>query len=140
IIHLPEKLKANLTWDANRPAFLQDLTPTLYYLLGHKPARPNDLYGRPLFTHTAKEQDGPRPDHYLLMSSYLPVFGILSGDESSLYIVDAAAESNYFYDLRKDPQATTNRITASLRKKYAEQLKGDLEKIDRFYGTTDLDH
>ncbi|HKT52037.1 MAG TPA: sulfatase-like hydrolase/transferase, partial [Candidatus Angelobacter sp.] len=46
IIHLPEKLKANLTWDANRPAFLQDLTPTLYYLLGHKPARPNDLYGR----------------------------------------------------------------------------------------------
>ena len=139
IIHLPEKLKASLTWNANRPAFLQDLTPTLYYLLGHKPARPNDLYGRPLFTHSAKEQGGPRPDHYLLMSSYLPVFGILSGDESSLYIVDAAAESNYFYDLRKDPQATTNRITSSLRKKYAEQLEEDLKKIDRFYGTTDLD-
>lgn len=139
IIHLPPKLRANLTWDTTRPAFLQDLTPTLYYLLGHKPTRPNDLYGRPLFTHTVKEQNGPRPDHYLLMSSYLPVFGILSGDEGSLYIVDAADKSNYFYDLRKDPQATTNRITASLRKKYAEEIKEDLEKIDRFYGTTDLD-
>jgi hypothetical protein len=140
IIHLPEKLKAALTWDVHRPAFLQDVTPTLYYLLGHRPIKQNDLYGRPLFTHTAKEQAEPRPDHYLLMSSYLPVFGLLSGDENSLYIVDAAKESNYFYDLRRDPEASTNKITAPLRKKYADLLRKDLEKLDAFYGTTTLNH
>ena len=140
IIHLPEKLKADLTWDVHRPAFLQDVTPTLYYLLGHRPIKQNDWYGRPLFTHSAKEQAAPRPDHYLLMSSYLPVFGLLSGDESSLYIVDAAKESNYFYDLRRDPGASTNKITAPLRKKYADLLRKDLEKLDTFYGASALDH
>jgi membrane-anchored protein YejM (alkaline phosphatase superfamily) len=140
IIHLPEKLKADLNWDVHRPVFLQDVTPTLYYLLGHGPLKHNALYGRPLFTHTAKEQAAPRPDHYLLMSSYLPVFGLLSGDENSLYIVDAGKESNYFYDLQQDPEASRNRITAPLRKKYADLLRKDLEKLDAFYGTTTLDH
>ncbi|HEX7284707.1 MAG TPA: sulfatase-like hydrolase/transferase [Candidatus Angelobacter sp.] len=140
IIHLPEKMKADLAWDVHRPVFLQDVTPTLYYLLGHRPIKQNALYGRPLFTHTAKEQAEPRPDHYLLMSSYLPVFGLLSGDENSLYIVDAAKETNYFYDLRRDPEASTNRITAPLRKKYADLLRKDLEKLDAFYGASAMNH
>ncbi len=37
--------------DQNQPAFTTDITPSLYYLLGHLPILNNELLGRPLFTH-----------------------------------------------------------------------------------------
>ncbi len=38
--------------DPEQAAFNVDMTPTLYYLLGHSPVVNDPLFGRPLFTRT----------------------------------------------------------------------------------------
>ena len=143
IMHIPERMKSKLVWNAQRVVSLHDLTPTLYYLLGHSPIRKGEMLGRPLFTRTLAEQDDQQPaDHYFFMSSYTPVFGVLSGDRQSLFIVDASLKRNYFYNLKDDPHALRNRITVSLRDRYEPLIRQELEEIDRFYGVkeSDLNH
>jgi arylsulfatase A-like enzyme len=137
LIHLPERLRTGMYWDANAQVSLHDLTPTLYYLLGHRPLKRNEMLGHPLFTLTREEQDGPQSDHFLLMSSYMPVFGILSRDQKELFVVDASLRRNYYYNLADDPLAFKNRITVPIRDHYEPILRQDLEKIDKFYGLTE---
>lgn len=136
IIHLPEREKSRLFWDAKRFASLHDITPTLYYLLGHRDLRQDKMAGRSLFA-VAGEKPATKPDHYFLMSSYLPVFGILSGDQKSLFYVDAVMGRSFFYDLEHDPQALKNRITVTIRNQYDAEIKQDLETVDEFYGLTE---
>jgi len=57
IIHLPPKMREHLVYDDTRLSTLTDITPTLYYLLGHRPIVQNALYGRPLFAETRQELD-----------------------------------------------------------------------------------
>lgn len=133
IIHLPEHEKSQLSWDVRQFASLHDITPTLYYLLGHRPLRPSEMTGRSLFTAVG-EKLNPKPDHYFLMSSYLPVFGIISGDEKSLFYVDAVLRRTFYYDLEHDPHALKNEVTVTLRNHYEAAIRQDLETIDRFYG------
>jgi len=132
VIHLPERLKSGVVWDSRSPATLHDLTPTLYYLLGHRPLLQGTMSGHPLFTHTREEQAAV-PDHILLMSSYMAVFGILSGDQKSLFMVDANLHRNYYYNLQDDPRAFKNRVTSSVRDRYESVIRKDLEDLDRFY-------
>ena len=134
IIHLPEKHKATLMWDAEAVASLHDIAPTLYYLLGHRPIQRNEMLGHPLFTLTKEEKTGTTPDHYFLMSSYMPVFGVLSADQKKLFMVDASLHRNFYYDLEADPQALKNAITVPLRDHYEQIIRKDLTKIDKFYG------
>jgi len=140
IIHVPERLKKEMVWDVKQPVFLEDITPSLYALAGHPPMEGHEMFGHSLFTRSAGEQTRPVPDHYLLMSSYMPMFGILSGDEKSLYVVDASLHRSYFYDLQHDPGASENRITAALKKKYEKLVREDLLKIDAFYRVDLAEH
>jgi arylsulfatase A-like enzyme len=133
IIHVPERLKSKLIFDPNQPAFLEDITPSLYYLAGHTSLQSGEMYGRSLFRTKPAEQPHQQPDHYLLMSSYLPVFGILSGDQKHLFIVDATIERTYYYDLEHDPSASENKVTAHVKAKYEQLIRQDLEKLDNFY-------
>jgi len=87
-----------------------------------------------LFTLTKEEQTGITPDHYFLMSSYMPVFGVLSADQKRLFMVDASLHRNFYYDLETDPQALKNAITVPLRDHYEQIIRKDLTKIDNFYG------
>lgn len=137
IIHLPAQQKAGMVWNTDRMVSLHDIAPTLYYLLGHRPLRHDEMTGCPLFTLTQQEQICNRPDHYFFMSSYLPVFGILSRDLKDLFIVDASMRRNYFYDLEQDPRATKNKVTIPVRDHYEPILRQDLEKIDSFYGVSE---
>lgn len=132
IVHLPGRIQSRMVWDAKRFASLHDLTPTLYYLLGHRPLKSGPMLGRPLFTLTREEQ-AATPEHFLVMSSYVAVFGSLSGDQKSLFMVDANLHRNYYYTLHDDPRAFHNRITAAIRDRYEPILRQDLEEIDRLY-------
>ena len=133
IIHLPQKMKKQLVWDTEKPVLLEDITPTIYYLAGHHDIKRGEMLGRPLFTSTLSEQTGKSPDHYFMMSSYMPIFGILTRNEDGLYIVDASLHTTYFYDLRNDPTASENKITTALKRKFESQVRQDLAKIDTFY-------
>ena len=134
IIHLPEWQKTALIRDTEAVASLHDITPTLYYLLGHRPIRNDSMFGHPLFTSTKEEQIRTPSDHYFLMSSYMPIFGILSADQNNLFVVDANLRRNFYYDLKADPHALKNRITAPLRDYSEDLIRRDLTDIDRFYG------
>lgn len=137
LIHLPERLRATMYWDAARHVTLHDLAPTLYYLLGHRPLKRGEMLGHALFTSSREEQDGPPPNHFFLISSYMPVFGILSQDEKELFMVDASLRRQYYYNLGEDPQALKNRITVPIRDHFESILRNDLEKVDKFYGVTE---
>ena len=48
IIHLPAEMRKGLIWNTKNVAFTTDITPTIYYLLGHRPIERNPIFGKPL--------------------------------------------------------------------------------------------
>lgn len=113
---------------------MTDITPTLYYLLGHRPIEKNPLYGRPLFAETKAELDRyPRKD-LLLASDVRAVYGILTADGRYLYTTyDSPAES-YLFDLTADPNAEHNILSPQLKQRYDEEIIDHLHGIADFYG------
>jgi arylsulfatase A-like enzyme len=134
IIHLPLQLREQFVWNPNDVAFTTDITPSLYYLLGHRPIINNELFGRPLFTQTQQEPLAYKRSHYLLVASYAPVYAILSGDGQSLFIVDAVNSRNYYYNLVEDPAGAHNRVTIQLQNENEPLIRHDVERIASFYG------
>lgn len=134
IIHLPPKMREHLVYDDTRASTLTDITPTLYYLLGHRPIVQNPLYGRPLFAETKQELDRyPRKD-LLFASDVRAVYGILTADQRYLYTTyDSPAES-YLFDLAADPNAQHNILTPALKQRYDEEIIEHLHVIGDFYG------
>jgi arylsulfatase A-like enzyme len=134
IIHLPRKMREQLVYDDTRVATLTDITPTLYYLLGHRPIENNPLYGRPLFAERREELDRyPRKD-ILLASDVRAVYGILTGDGRYLYATyDSPAES-YLFDIAADPNAEHNILSPQLKQRYDEEIIGHLHLVGDFYG------
>ena len=134
IIHLPPKMREHFVYDDTRASTLTDITPTLYYLLGHRPIVQNPLYGRPLFAESRQELDSyPRKD-LLFASDVRAVYGILTADQRYLYTTyDSPAES-YLFDLTADPNAEHNILTPPLKRRYDEEIIEHLHLIGDFYG------
>jgi hypothetical protein len=136
VIHLPPSMRQNVVWDARQIAFSLDITPSLYYLLGHRPTLNNELFGRPLFTATLAEQAPYLRSHYLIASSYAPVYGILADNGGTLFIVDAVNRKNYFYALSTDPEGIHNHVTPQIRDENESRIRDQIATIDRAYGVT----
>ncbi len=132
IIHLPPTLRRQLRWDADAPAFLTDLTPTLHALLGHGPVRRHPVLGRPLFLREG-EAAPPAPDHYLLASSYGAVFGLLSGDGRRLYIADAINFEDHLFSLEGGPGGTRLRLAPEEKRRHDRILVEKLGELNAFY-------
>jgi arylsulfatase A-like enzyme len=133
IIHLPPALASAVTFDPRAVAFLTDITPTLYYSLGHKPIARNDIFGRPLLTERLEEQTPYLRDSYLIVSSYGPVYGILSNEGHSLYIADGVNFKEYFFELREGSADTSKEVTDTLRARYQQEIRERVAEINRFY-------
>lgn len=134
IVHLPPYLRQRLVWNPQQVAFTTDITPSLYYLLGHGPILNNELFGRPIFTETQQEQAEYQRSSYLLVSSYAPVYAVLGHNGKSLFIVDAVNRKNYFYDLVQDPLGTRNHVTVALRNENEALIRREVQRIDDLYG------
>ena len=133
IIHLPPKMREHLVYDDTRISTLTDITPTLYYLLGHRPIRPNAIYGRPLFAETKQELDSyPRKD-LLLASDVRAVYGILTADGRYLYTTYDSPAQSYLFDLTADPNAEHDILTPALKQRYDEELIDHLHLLGDFY-------
>ena len=134
IIHLPSRLRRQLVYDDQQVAALTDITPTLYYLLGHRPIIHNPLLGHPLFAGTRQELESyPRKDLFLA-SDVRAVYGILDDNARFLYVTyDSPAES-YLFDLAGDPNALHNVLTPSLKQQYDERIIDYLHQVADFYG------
>jgi arylsulfatase A-like enzyme len=134
IIHLPPAMRRKLVWDTAQVAFSLDVTPSLYYLLGHRPLLSGELLGRPLFTETAAEQEIYRRPSYLLVSSYAPVYGVLAENGRCLFMADAVNHKGYFYDLAQDPAGTRNQIDAMRWNEGQKEIERQLSLLDQAYG------
>ena len=134
IIHLPPKMREHLVYDDTRLSTLTDITPTLYYLLGHRPIVQNALYGRPLFAETRQELDRyPRQD-LLLASDVRAVYGILTADGRYLYTTYDSPAQSYLFDLTTDPNAEHSVLTPALKQRYDEEIIEHLHRVGDFYG------
>jgi len=133
LIHLPPDLKANFSFDPRTIAFLTDVTPSLYYILGHQPTRQSELFGKPLFTKTLQEQIGYLRDSYLVASSYGPVYGILSNNGHSLYIADGVNYKDYVFDIPPDSKNPDKEVIPAIRDENERMIRDGILSINRFY-------
>jgi Sulfatase len=130
VIHLPASSRA-LAVEQHSPAFLTDIAPSLYYLLGHRPIELNPIFGRPLFTESSEEGSRYSRDSYLIASSYAPVYAVLSNGGRSLYVVDGVEYDDYVYDL-KDP-GHAGSVTPEVRANGQRILRDSIQDIANFY-------
>jgi len=131
IVHLPPAMRS-LSLDQNAPVFLTDITPSLYYLLGHRPIARNQVFGRPLFTVTTEEQAPYLRNSYLIASSYGPVYGLLENSGHSLYVADAVEYSDHLYEWQ-DRGSSSDLVTPEIRADRQQRIRDDVNEINRFY-------
>src|SRR5581483_885247 len=132
IVHLPPAMRANLVHDRGEVAFLTDITPTLYYLLGHRPVRTEAIFGRPLFTEKGDAPSERGRDETLLASSYGPVYAILSDNGRSLYVADGVNYKDYVFALDGN-SADARPVTSEVKRERERQIREQIGEINRFY-------
>jgi hypothetical protein len=133
IVHLPAKLRRQVVYDDQRVSALTDLTPSLYYLLGHGPILHNPMLGHPLFAATGQELESYQRKDLFLASDVRAAYGILDDNGRYLYVTyDSPAES-YLFDLAGDPNALHNVLTPALKQQYDERIIDYLHQVAEFY-------
>lgn len=133
IIHLPPQLRSRLICDPNRLASLIDITPTLYYVLGHRPIRQDFVLGQPLFFESADEMQRYHRDHLLMASDIRAGYGVVTGDVRKMYVTYDSPEKSYLFDLVNDPSGAHNVVTEEAKNKYNTMILKDLGSIAAFY-------
>lgn len=135
VVHLPESMRS-LSFDQAAPAFLTDITPSLYYLLGHRPIEENEIFGRPLFTAIPEEEQRYLRSSYLVASSYGPVYGLLENAGHSLYVADAVEYTDHLYQWKDGEAPGSGVVTQEIRADRQQKIRDAVNAINRFYGFT----
>jgi len=134
IVHLPSEMRQRVIYDDTHLSALTDITPSLYYLLGHRPVRENPMFGHPLFVETEAELKKYRRDELFLASDERAVYGLLTENGRFLYATYDSPAQSFLFDLSHDPNAEHNVLTASVKKQYDEEIIRQLNAIAEFYG------
>lgn len=133
IMRLPPSLRAGLQADLDAPAFLTDISPSVYAALGLGPQKLGEPYGRALYAPTKAALEATRRGERALVSSYGPVFGVLGGGGDWYYVADALDFSSHWYDLKNDPQATRDLIDPEKDARGRAAVRAQAEALRRFY-------
>ena len=134
IIHLPKNQQGKLVYDDQALATLTDITPSIYYLLGHRPIVANAMFGHPLFTETEAELHSYHRDDIFFASDVRAAYGILAGNGRYFYATYDSPAQSYLYDLANDPDGTQDILTPALKIQYDQQIIEHLQAIAGFYG------
>lgn len=135
IMHLPKKLAASARVDGDGPAYLIDITPTFYQLLGQGSPRLNPLLGRPLISLDGSDPAGWRKPEQLLASSYGPVYGLLR-EGGRLFIGDGVNFRYHQYDL-EGPAASQQTTPAPEAQAEGEaSVRAWLDRLNAFWERT----
>ena len=132
LVHLPGELQARVSSDPQALAFSTDITPSLYYLLGHRPIGSNPLFGTPLFTETPSERRRDPDAEYLLASSYGAVYGMLGSGGRRLYVADGVDYRSESFDLSGVPPRRLP-LSQSAEQKLDQRIREMILSINRFY-------
>jgi hypothetical protein len=134
VVHLPESMQNKFVHDDERISALIDITPSLYYLLGHKPVVSNPLFGHPLFTETLDELHSYHRDELFMASDVRAAYGLLTDNGRYMYATYDSPAQSYLYDLAQDPKGEHDILTSALKEHYDEQIIAHLHEIADFYG------
>jgi hypothetical protein len=113
---------------------LTDITPSLYYLLGHRPLVSNPLFGHPLFVESREELERNQRDELFLASDERAVYGLLTENGRFLYTTYDSPSRSFLFDLERDPNAQHNLLTDSVKRNYDRQIIDYLHRVADFYG------
>jgi arylsulfatase A-like enzyme len=133
IVHVPKSMRNRLTYNIDRISTLTDITPSLYYLLGHRPIKQDPMLGQPLFAETKEELDKYQRNELFLASDVAPVYGILDNGRY-MYVTYASPARSYLFDLAKDPNAEHSVLTDELKRHYDQRVIDNLKRIGDYYG------
>ncbi|HUR35244.1 MAG TPA: sulfatase-like hydrolase/transferase [Vicinamibacterales bacterium] len=100
LVHIPTRLRGQLTADVDAASYSTDITPSLYALLGYRMEATSWPLGRSLFVPPGTDTSWRRREPALVASSYGPVYGVLRDNGEALYIADGVNARDYAYDLR----------------------------------------
>jgi arylsulfatase A-like enzyme len=137
IVHLPKAWQQKYVANPDLLAFNTDITPSLYYMLGHRPIQNNELFGKPLFAEHREELFAYKHDDYLVSSSYAAVYGILSGEGRYLYTADAVNLKDSWFDLSEE-KPSARAVTSSMRISYEKLIREKIKLISALYKFTPL--
>ena len=136
IVHLPGKMRDKVIHDDSQLSALTDITPSLYYLLGHRPLRSNPIFGHPLFVETQEELKRNKRGELFLASDERAVYGLLTDNGKFLYTTYDSPAQSFLFDLSHDQNAEHNLLTDALKQQYDRRIIDYLHTIADFYGYT----
>jgi arylsulfatase A-like enzyme len=134
IVHLPKSMQGKFVLDDDRVSTLIDVTPSLYYLLGHRQIVSNPLFGHPLLMETVDELHSYHREDLFMASDVRAAYGILADNGRYFYATYDSPAQSYLYDLKKDPNGEHDVLTDELKKRYDQQVIDHLHAIADFYG------
>ena len=134
IVHLPKTMQKEFVHDDDRVSALIDITPSLYYMLGHRPIVANPLFGHPLFAETLEELHSYHREDLFLASDVRAAYGVLADNGRYFYATYDSPAQSYLYDLSQDPDGQHDLLTNELKKSYDERVIEHLHAIADFYG------
>jgi arylsulfatase A-like enzyme len=111
IIHLPKSMQGKLMDSREQISTLTDISPSLYYLLGHKPVKADPMYGHPLFAATRTEIANYHRSEVFFASDEIAVYGLLDQNGRYLYATYDSPAQSFLFDLANDPNAEHSVLT-----------------------------
>lgn len=134
IMKIPRRLLAGRVWNPDAAAYLTDVTPTLYSLLGREPTNREEPYGRPLLARSSSQLAADARAWRVVASSYGPVYGTLEGNARVLTIFDAVNHRSYVFDLERDPAGNVPLSDPSALARAQERIRASLTALKAFFG------
>jgi arylsulfatase A-like enzyme len=133
IMHVPKKIRDSYYYDTAKLIFTTDITPTLYYLLGHRPIRNDEVLGRPMITQSREESLPYERPSYLLASSYAPNYGMIDSQGRTFFSFDDAKHTQSLYALASDPHGDRNLLTTQAARQEDRAIRSHIAQISRAY-------
>jgi membrane-anchored protein YejM (alkaline phosphatase superfamily) len=133
IVHIPARLRSQVSADLDRVSFSVDIAPTLYKLLGYDVQDLGRLFGAPLFVTPEEEPVPRRRQSFLVMSSYGPSYGLLRRNGRFLYISDLIHFREYAFELFQEPLGTRVKVSDDLRRVNQALIRERVAAFDAFH-------
>jgi hypothetical protein len=131
IVHIPAPLANANVFDAKGVAFLTDIAPSLYQLLGQGPIRKEEVYGKSLFAADAAGLAAEQREDWLMVASYAPIYGILHRGRE-LYVSDGVQYREFLYDLSGGGSRSMT-LPATTRRNYQDLIRRDIQALRTYY-------
>jgi hypothetical protein len=134
IVHLPLQMHGKFLYDDTHLSALTDITPSIYYLLGHRPLHTDPILGHALFVDSREELEHNRRDELFMASDERAVYGLLTENGRFLYTTYDSPAQSFLFDLSRDPNAQRSILTPALKQEYDERIIEHLHALGDFYG------